>query len=138
MKFTWSFSTKMNEECRCRELRRAKTMHQVLELTFIIKYTVISLYRKKLITFKIFTTCKSCKILIKSKSLFFNCIGEKVTNFLTFTSIVWRQVHICIVQYSTEMEVCFSVALGLRPSFICIWKINISDISFSCLVVFFQ
>lgn len=95
---------------------------------------------KNLITFKIFTIydIKLWKIWIKSKSLFLERIGKKLSNLSTFIDIVGSQVHIWTIEYSTEMEVCFSVALGLRPTFICIWKTHISNISFNCLAVFLQ
>lgn len=45
-----------------------------LEVTFITKHTVISLYSKKLITCKIFTTydIKLCKTLLKVNHYFSN------------------------------------------------------------------
>lgn len=106
-----------------------------LELTFIIKYTVISLFIK-VITFRIFNTynMKLCKILIKSnyfpKQRQKNCL-------INIAGICRRQVHIkCIMQYSTETKVCFSKALGQRPS--CIWHIKDSGIESNCLMVLLQ
>lgn len=94
---------------------------------------------KNAITFKIFTTynIKLCKILIKSKSLFLEFIREKLCNLLTFIGIA-SQVHTQTIQYSAEMEVCCSVARGLRPSSTHVWKLDVSDTPFNCLVVFLQ
>ena len=52
--------------------------------------------QKNLITFKIFTTydINLCKILIKSKSLFLECISKKLSNLLMRIGIVRSQVHI--------------------------------------------
>lgn len=88
-----------------------------LELTFITEYTVISLLMK-IITFRIFNTysMKLCKILIKS-----NCFpnAQAKNCLINIAGIYRRQVHIkCIMQCSTETKVCFSKALGHRPSYI--------------------
>lgn len=144
MGFSWNshevFQSKMNEEWQCRQLRRARTMHQVFRAHFYLKiYSSFTLQKKKnQLHLKCLLLTKSCKTPIERKSLFFECISDKLSNQLTFLGIVWTQVHVCTMQHSTEMEVCFPAALGTRPSFICIWKIHTSVISLNCLVVFLQ
>lgn len=106
LKFTWGFSKQNEWRMTMQTIKKSKDHAPSFQSLFLLKnIQFFHSTEKNQLHLKCLLLTKSCKTPIERKSLFFECISEKLSNLLTFFGIVWMQVHVCTMQHSTEMEV---------------------------------